>query len=203
MRRQFSKILSDSNDNLSMSRYFRLMALAGTDMAFSLPLSLYALVHGLQAEPPRPWVSWSDTHQHIHEVWTISREMILAVPGYHSALDVNRWAVPGCAFLFFAFFGLSSEAMKQYKRFFWSAVAPFGAIPSVPDPQRLTASWPRRPAARATRSNHDLTTFPSEACSSALDVGESNLDTTTHLDVTPDTRFQGTGVKIGDLESQK
>ncbi|KAG8754733.1 a-factor receptor [Ceratobasidium sp. 428] len=203
MRRQFSKILSDSNDNLSMSRYFRLMALAGTDIAFSLPLSLYALVHGLQAEPPRPWVSWSDTHQYIHEVWTINREMILAVPGYQSALDVNRWAVPGCAFLFFAFFGLSSEAMKQYKRFFWTAVAPFGIKPSVPNPRRLTASWTRRPAARATRSNHDLTTFPSAACFSALDVVELNIDTATHLDVTPDTPFQDTGIKIGDLESQK
>ncbi|KAG8707186.1 a-factor receptor [Ceratobasidium sp. 395] len=203
-RRQFSRILSDSGDNLSMSRYFRLMALAGTEMVFSLPLSLYPLIHGLIIDPPPAWVSWDDTHQYIHEVWTYSHEEILGIPGEQTAFDINRWAIPGCAFLFFMFFGLSGEAMRQYKRLFWRAVAPFGLMPPAPRPQHQTNNWSRRLAARATTSNHDLTTFPSGACAGDSDADKQTPNHATRLDNAPDAQSQHTAkAEIEDLESQK
>ncbi|KAG8743551.1 a-factor receptor [Ceratobasidium sp. 414] len=117
------------------------MALAGTDMAFSVPLSLYFLINNLIAIPPRPWISWEDVHENIHEVWTVSRQEILSEPGWGISLDLNRWALPGCGFLFFAYFGFSREAADHYKKIFWRIIAPLGFRPPAPQPQRQATSW--------------------------------------------------------------
>ncbi|KAG8795666.1 a-factor receptor [Ceratobasidium sp. 428] len=190
-----------------MSRYFRLMALAGTDMAFSLPISLYELVHSLMAYPSPPWVSWNDTHEYIHQVGIRTYEGILAIPGHKTAYDINRWAIPGCAFLFFAFFGLSGEAMKQYKKTFWRVVAPFGIRPPAPgsSPEHQTASWPRRMAARITGFDRDHhITFSSEVGTGNRDAGELGVDQAPRLDDALDAKPQNSGkIEIEDLESQK
>jgi len=59
-RRNFNALVS-GRSQMNASRYARLMALAATDIALDLPLSIFLFwsnIHpGFQ-----PWVSWSDTH---------------------------------------------------------------------------------------------------------------------------------------------
>ncbi|KAG9077001.1 a-factor receptor [Ceratobasidium sp. UAMH 11750] len=202
-RRQFSNILSGSGSNLSMSRYFRLMALAGTDMAFTVPLALYFLVNNILVIPPTPWISWEDVHDNIHEVWTYSHEEMLSSPGSMISLDLNRWALPACAFGFFAYFGFAREATDHYKKIFWRIVAPLGFKPPAPQPQRQSISLPRRIVARFTTSGSDDITIP-PATHTTFDATHSGAAPAAELDTKPSlSPIQSPGKeRIKDLESQ-
>ncbi|QRV97742.1 STE3-type pheromone receptor [Ceratobasidium sp. AG-Ba] len=157
-RRQFSKVLSESGAGLSLSRFFRLMALAATDMVCALPLSLYFLIADPLTAQYLPWVSWSVTHKYINEVDVVTYEVMQAADQQSKVLiGLNRWTIPGCSFLFFMYFGLSTEAVKQYKRIFWKIAAPFGFKPPVSEPRTQTVSWTKRLVLRTT------TTFQSNA----------------------------------------
>ena len=114
---QFSQFMS-SNSSLTMSRYFRLMSLAGVEMLCTTPLSVFQMVLNATAEPLDPWVSWSDTHYNFSRVrlipaviWTTNQRFVVAV-------QFNRWSVPFCAFIFFAFFGFAAEARRNYRTMF-------------------------------------------------------------------------------------
>jgi len=111
---QFSQFMS-SNSSLTMSRYFRLMALAGVELLCTTPLSVFQMVLNATAQPLDPWVSWDDTHSNFSRVrlvpavmWTMNRWFVVGV-------QFNRWSGPFCAFIFFAFFGFASEARKNYR----------------------------------------------------------------------------------------
>ncbi|KAF9649298.1 fungal pheromone STE3G-protein-coupled receptor [Thelephora ganbajun] len=111
---QFSQFMS-SNSSLTMSRYFRLMALAGVELLCTTPLSVFLMVLNLTAQPLDPWVSWQDTHYNFSRVrlvpavfWTMNRWLVVGI-------QVNRWSGPFCAFIFFAFFGFAAEARKNYR----------------------------------------------------------------------------------------
>lgn len=110
---QFSELMS-SNSSLTMSRYFRLMALAGVELLCTTPLSVFLMVLNLAAQPLDPWVSWQDTHYNFSRVrlfpavlWNTNRWLVVGI-------QVNRWSGPFCAFIFFAFFGFAIEARRNY-----------------------------------------------------------------------------------------
>jgi hypothetical protein len=110
---QFSQFMS-SNSSLTMSRYFRLMALAGVELLCTTPLSVFMTILNLTAQPLDPWVSWYDTHYNFSRVrlvpavlWTMNRWLVVGI-------QFNRWSGPFCAFAFFAFFGFAAEARKNY-----------------------------------------------------------------------------------------
>ncbi|KAL0952921.1 hypothetical protein HGRIS_007136 [Hohenbuehelia grisea] len=130
-RVQFSQFLS-SNKNLTAGRYFRLMALATTEMLLTLPLAIVGIWINTKASPISPWISWEDTHYGFSRVDQIPamfwRRSVLVVIGS----ELTRWFTPFCAFVFFAFFGFADEARRYYMRVFWSAVKPFGFHPPKP-----------------------------------------------------------------------
>ncbi|KAF9514397.1 hypothetical protein BS47DRAFT_1316884 [Hydnum rufescens UP504] len=113
-RRNFKAILQSRNSHLNLSQYVRLMALAGTDLIFDIPLSIFLLwsnVHsGLQ-----PWISFSNTHYGFSTVDYWPAATIKAIPGAWAGITINRWALPLAGFLFFFFFGLSGESLAFYK----------------------------------------------------------------------------------------
>jgi pheromone a factor receptor len=138
-RRQFSQVLSNSASGLNMSRYFRLMALAATEMMFSLPLSLFFLTSSLQNASLKPWISWDDTHLDWGFIGFVPRAFFDATPGVRTQIDLSRWVTPAGAFVFFAYFGLAGEASEEYRKIFWRMVKPLGLKPSTPKPQ--TSNW--------------------------------------------------------------
>lgn len=115
-RAQFKQFISSST-SLTSSRYFRLMALATTEMIFTLPLGTYELFSD-SGSALNPWISWSDTHYDFSRVdqfpsfeWKVSASVV--VP-----LELTRWIIPACAFVFFSFFGFAEEARKNYRMYY-------------------------------------------------------------------------------------
>lgn len=113
-RAQFMEFLA-MNKNLSSSRYFRLMGLAGIEMLCTIPLGAYVLYLNATSEPVYPYISWENVHSDFSRVeqfasvqWRMSGPTVLAI-------ELSRWLLVICAFVFFAFFGFADEARKNYR----------------------------------------------------------------------------------------
>ncbi|KAH7325450.1 GPCR fungal pheromone mating factor, partial [Rhizoctonia solani] len=119
-RRQLSTTLSSSRAGMSSSQYFRLMALAATDLLFSTSLSLFVLITNLRANPQNPWISWADTHQGFSKVKFFSWAVVELSPLFETALQISRWSPPALGIAFFFYFGISGEAVAEYRRWFWA-----------------------------------------------------------------------------------
>ncbi|KAG6329401.1 hypothetical protein ID866_9688 [Astraeus odoratus] len=113
-RAQFKELLS-ANRNMSSSRYFRLMGLAGIEVMCTIPLGAYSIYLNATAEPIQRWISWSDTHYDFSRVgqypWVVWHENHLTV----ISIQLSRYFIIMCALLFFAFFGFADEARRNYR----------------------------------------------------------------------------------------
>lgn len=125
-RAQFKQFLSSKHSSLTFGRYFRLMALATTELLFTIPVSSYAIYLNATAQPIEPWVSWSYVHYKFSRIeqipsliWRTNRQLAIA-------LQLGQWLNPLCAIIFFAYFGLAEEARRHYKAAFWSFVKVVG-----------------------------------------------------------------------------
>ncbi|KAI0632778.1 pheromone A receptor-domain-containing protein [Trametes polyzona] len=128
-RAQFAEFLS-SHSALTVTRYFRLMAIATTDLLCSVPISAYGIYLNIVDSEIHPWISWDDTHFQFWKVyqipavvWRMDRNTIIS-------FELSRWLVPFCALLFFAFFGFAAEARTYYARLLQKPLALIGATKS-------------------------------------------------------------------------
>lgn len=139
-----------------MGRYFRLMALAATEICLSTPLSLFSMIVNLQVGPLNKWVSWEDTHFNYSRVqqipaffWKKNHNTVLG-------MEFTRWVPVLCALIFFIFFGFADEAKKNYRRAFWFIAGRLGI-------ERPTPTLPK--SAPTIGSVHLLLTFYSSLIS--------------------------------------
>lgn len=107
-----------------MSRYLRLMALAMTDLALTVPFGIYEVVSNA-VSGVKPWTSWADTHFHFSRVDQFPAPIWRADHGAEVALELDRWIVPFCAFVFFAYFGFAEEARRNYGVAWNTIASPF------------------------------------------------------------------------------
>ncbi|PFH48838.1 hypothetical protein AMATHDRAFT_49183 [Amanita thiersii Skay4041] len=112
-RAQFKEILSNSS-NLNTNRYLRLMMLAGTEIVCTVPIGIYALYLNIKAHL-NPWKSWADTHSGFSRIDQIPALIWRSNPILESSLELTRWLIIVCAFIFFAYFGFADEARKNYR----------------------------------------------------------------------------------------
>ncbi|EJD43551.1 STE3-domain-containing protein [Auricularia subglabra TFB-10046 SS5] len=117
-RHEFNEMLRSTSSGLTSHRYFRLMALAGTEIIIGLPTSLYFMIVNLKNYGVRPWISWEDTHWGFSKVVFWPAYIYRASPSIKVGFEINRWALPFIAFIFFAFFGLAEDARSNYRRAF-------------------------------------------------------------------------------------
>ncbi|KAH9476721.1 Pheromone B alpha 3 receptor [Psilocybe cubensis] len=130
MRRlQFAQLVS-TNSSLSIGRYVRLMMLAVTDMALTVPLGIFSVVFGTQGVGLAPWISWEDTHFNFSHVIQVPAEFWRTSPSYQVSVELTRWLFVASAFIFFGLFGFAGEAQRNYKLAFWKSVKPLGWTPS-------------------------------------------------------------------------
>ncbi|KAG6815414.1 hypothetical protein H0H87_002092 [Tephrocybe sp. NHM501043] len=113
-RRQFKELLSGSN-NLNSNRYLRLMLLAGIETCLTVPLGLFAIYESCVLGEVYPWKGWADTHSHFSRVIQVPAILWRSDAGAVRDLELNRFTVVLCAFLFFGFFGFAEEARKHYR----------------------------------------------------------------------------------------
>ncbi|SRR6266478_3885619 len=101
----------------SGGQYLRLMAISATEVLGTIPLGTFYIVNDAKSGVV-PWKGWAYMHRHDSEV--------RQVPSYtwkndhRSALflEMFRWSVVFCAFLFFALFGFAREAREHYFRLY-------------------------------------------------------------------------------------
>jgi hypothetical protein len=120
-RRSELKQLLSSDSDIDSGCYFRLMGLAGVELLLGVPLASYFLYLNINSGI-FPWRGWSDTHFYFSRVDQYSSPIWKSSPINLAACELSRWSVVVCAFIFFAFFGFTDEARKNY-RIAFSAVA--------------------------------------------------------------------------------
>ncbi|KAJ7643171.1 pheromone B alpha 1 receptor [Mycena polygramma] len=124
-RAQFKELLS-SNNNLNLNRYVRLMALASTDLLFTIPLSIWVMWVNVAVVGLSPWVSWADTHSNFSRVVQIPGVFWRSDVYTVASLETTRWATVACALLFFGYFGFADEAIKNYRHYFFTVAKRVG-----------------------------------------------------------------------------
>ncbi|ETW79704.1 putative B mating type protein [Heterobasidion irregulare TC 32-1] len=112
-KQQFNDIVS-SNRNLNQSRYLRLIALAGIELLGTIPLGSYSLYLNTTNNSIHPWISWADTHFDFSHVGQIPSVIWRADSQVEASVELSRWLIVLCAFIFFAFFGFAQEARRHY-----------------------------------------------------------------------------------------
>ncbi|KAI6143277.1 STE3-domain-containing protein [Pisolithus tinctorius] len=113
-RAQFKELLS-ANRNMSSSRYFRLMGLAGIEVLGTIPIGAYTIYLNVTVEPIQPWISWANTHYDFSRVAQYPSVVWQAESSMAVSLQMSRWLYVACAFVFFGFFGFADEARRNYR----------------------------------------------------------------------------------------
>ncbi|KAH9484589.1 Pheromone B alpha 3 receptor [Psilocybe cubensis] len=114
---QFRKLRNQINDfagykNLTTTRYFHFICLSSVDIIFTVPLSAYNLSNDVRHI--RPWVSWADTKWGFSNVYTVPSVIWRSNPTTLRVIEINRWVVVLCAFVFFGFFGFTAQSREGY-----------------------------------------------------------------------------------------
>lgn len=113
-------VLASSGTNLNKSRYLRMMAFCTIDMLITIPFTIGNLASQLRDfhGELQPYTSWAD----VHYGWSAVAQIPAAAfdtPSTESAFsrfDLVRWSAPIAAFIFFAIFGLTQDAVSEYRR---------------------------------------------------------------------------------------
>jgi hypothetical protein len=129
-RAEFNQFLA-SNSSLTVNRYFRLMGLATTEILLNTPVSVYGIYLNIVDNPIQPWKGWADAHFNYSAVDLIPAFEWRSTFTSEISLELSRWSLVFCAFLFFGFFGFADEARKRYRLAFWAVAKPFGFTPST------------------------------------------------------------------------
>ncbi|PPQ91373.1 hypothetical protein CVT25_004140 [Psilocybe cyanescens] len=113
--REISKKCADfpGHSNLTSSRYLRFLYLSGSEILCTIPLASYNTF--VASSQLSPWISWADTHADFSRVDVIPAVLWRSNRHVEGNIELSRWLVVFCAFVFFAFFGLTDEARRNYR----------------------------------------------------------------------------------------
>jgi len=121
---QFRQLMS-SIPGLSHGRYIRLMVISATEILGTIPLATYYIVHNSRLGVT-PWRGWAHTHEDYSAVYQIPASIWKSNHDDVQSLEMFRWSLVLCAFLFFAFFGFANEARRNYRRLYTSIASRIG-----------------------------------------------------------------------------
>jgi pheromone a factor receptor len=114
--RQVTEMIS-SNPGLNRGLYIRLMMLSSVEIFGTIPLASYYISLDVKVGIQK-WVSLDSIHSDYSVVgqipsiiWKHDSEMVVG-------LEMFRWSLVLCAFIFLAFFGFAGEAREIYRRMF-------------------------------------------------------------------------------------
>jgi len=123
-RRALFKELLSANNNLTPNRYFRLMGLAAIELLGTIPFSCWGIY--LNSAGVRPWKGWKETHIYFSRVRQVPSIMWHQNRLFADGLEMTRWTIVVCAFIFFGFFGFAEEARRHYRLAFYSVAKRVG-----------------------------------------------------------------------------
>ena len=109
--------MMSSTSGFSQGRYLRLIAISTVEVFGTIPLATFFIVSNAKSGMG-PWKSWADTHSHYSVVYQIAGFVWKNNPTVAMRLEIYRWSLVACAFIFFALFGFAVEACEQYYRLY-------------------------------------------------------------------------------------
>ena len=134
--------MNSGSTSLTLGRYFRLMALAMSDILLTTPLSIFTICLNLKLGAVGPWRSWQDTHFDYSRIGQVPAFLWTSNKNLEICIQFTRWMAPLCAFIFFAFFGFADEARRNYLKLFSWLSRPFGRGPWNHSVKKLSStSW--------------------------------------------------------------
>lgn len=127
-RAQFAEHLRTNSTGLTTGRYFRLMALAVTEIIFGTSLGSYILGVTIQDSHFRDWDNWDNVHSNFGRIAQYPR--VLVPDFFWNRLLITWYVTVVGSVLFFIFFGFGQDAITEYRRFFtWIQVHVFRRTP--------------------------------------------------------------------------
>jgi hypothetical protein len=128
-RRNHMRLISGHNNG---GQYLRLMAISTTEILGTIPLATF-YIHQNVKMGITPWTGWANMHRHYSAVEQVAGFTWKNDPQLALALEMFRWSLVACAFIFFALFGLSVEARENYYRLYKSLTRRIRTSSSAPD----------------------------------------------------------------------
>jgi pheromone a factor receptor len=125
-RRNHMQLISGHNGG----QYLRLMAISATDILGTIPLGTYVMVFDSK-NGIKPWKGWASMHSHYSEVNQVAGFSWKNDPRTATCLEMFRWSLVACAFIFFALFGFAVEAREQCYRLYKLLARRIGTSPSA------------------------------------------------------------------------
>ncbi|TDL24575.1 STE3-domain-containing protein [Rickenella mellea] len=130
-RTEMNQFFESGSSGISIQRYARLMALTCTELVFTIPLGIFVIVLNATKFEVSKFITWAEIHYAFHVI-----RQIPAIEWQNNkweaiALEMTRWSVVLCAFVFISFFGFAEESRKNYKSAFLSAAKRVGYVPTV------------------------------------------------------------------------
>lgn len=119
-RLQFRSILANSESNLSVGRYLRLIALAVADVAiliFNATVALTTTFTGIASfreAAVQPYTSFAAVHKSFGQISQFPE--IMYTPTANIAQTIGFYVLPLYSITFFIFFGFGEEAIAEYMR---------------------------------------------------------------------------------------
>jgi pheromone a factor receptor len=110
---------------LTRNRYIRLMVISATEIFGTIPLGTLYIVKSAKSGVD-PWRGWAYTHEDYSAVYQVPASAWKNNPNSVFALEMYRWSLVLCAFLFFALFGFADEAQQHYRRVYTSIASRIG-----------------------------------------------------------------------------
>ena len=121
--RRFRQLMSSVG--LNRNRYIRLMAISAVEILGTIPLGTLIIVKNAKLGV-RPWKGWAYLHEHYSVVYQVPAFIWKNMPNSVFALEMYRWLLVLCAFLFFALFGFADEARRHYRSVYASIAGRIG-----------------------------------------------------------------------------
>jgi len=97
------------------------MLISTTEILGTIPLATYYIVFDakLGVSP----YSWTSTHRHYSEIIQVPASIWKNDYNTALTLEMFRWSLVFCAFIFFALFGFAGEARQNYRRMYASTTS--------------------------------------------------------------------------------
>lgn len=126
-RQTHMQLISSPNRGL----YLRLMAISFIEILGTIPFGTYYIVSVVKTGL-LPWKGWANMHSHYSEVMQVAGFIWREIPETSFSLELSRWSLVLCAFIFFSLFGLAGEAREHYYRLYQSLARRIGKSTSIP-----------------------------------------------------------------------
>ena len=101
------------------------MILSSTELFLTIPLATYYIVYNSK-QGVTPYVSWANIHSHYSSVLQVAAFEWKNDPAFVSGLELYRWSLVLCSFVFFGLFGFADEARQHYRRVYTTLASRIG-----------------------------------------------------------------------------